>query len=1512
MSEYLGNIEIPEITPSGTFPITSDYGYGMSEDPQVAIHQFGSANAKIEQRFLLGTGAKRFTVHKAAMSEAQRAALRNFWEAEYGAYGAFTYNAPNDDGIGTTPYTVHIANEPLSWEFLLDSLSTTGVTLVEIPATDPTYTLNSTVTRFPSSGLKTALLSQVQEIIPLIKIQPRETGYPAIYVSDRRCTIDTQLYLARMLEFDGISQSIGNESDQAQFTFGNADRVMTALVNDTNLNRASLEFSLFHVGTGIKVDLWKGEIVNWAGSEGAEFQVTAADGIYELTLPYPTRQISRTCWKCFDDGNGCPFTAQSTGMDMTHFPTADDGVCDKSYDGPNGCIAHGMKRYFGGVIAVPQSVMLKDNSSGTLGFGRTAINSTSIVSDSVYDQFVPEVYTEALSYTDPNGYVTTGMRVNCKIAAGRAEIDFYEAIGIVSEGPIEINTHGPTKVSSTQLGTPYEIPTLDSQYDHMYPGLLGRLVAGNDPAGATEFFSLDANGDKTAGNWRLIYSGGQTYDDNFAAGTSFLTIRRKDTGSLSLTTPSEHAMVVNVLNGISGWVWTAANTRTWQVLGNPIWIIVNMLLRALGLRFASAATAEGYFDVDAAIVAAGICEESVVRLIGTGDEKQFVFNGALQEQKPLRDWIQEVLNNCLGYFTFSFGKLKLGIRENSSAVEAFTVGNIIFQSLQLSPLKPAFNHLTANFGDLEYNFAANSVTVYDIDHAKLIGGATAPLFLKSSISLSGTCTKSQAARIISTRMREELGGVGADQWKAGRLLSYKTTVLALNTESGMVCSMTHPDMPAGAIDGDPTPNYGEFRITGWKLNKDYSIEVQGQTTTDEMYDLTIGPKPADVLVSAVPVETIIAGPSGASDLEVYTHADDDTIPLGAYVAQCAGETTYQETIKGEAYWLSPALPSQGPYSTQRTAFPSASLESGTCTVQGGTKRISCTRTAAPTMVDKVLCIYVPGDDPDAQLSGQIITAEGTDYLEVDPAFVFSGSFSYVIIQPWWDKTVSIDVGYKWVPKEQFIPITSTLHKTPPLDAPAGTYYLTRASMNQYGLGTLLTVGPFTIVAAGGGVGDSAIPGEAGSLVGTGAGGIFHVDWTLPTTGGLQTLDQFALQYSVNSDHSSPVATIILGKDQHYEFIGPNKTYYFQVAAHNMSGIASDAGSVSLGATGWGPWKTYPVAASSGDFTGAPPPAALPGSVNSFAVWVQNGNDFVATWEPPSTGGPFDDYLLEYSPVAAFTNDGTLISVPLGTVLSIDGKEWGRTYYFRISAHNLSGITSGGGSGDARQSYWHSSGWGPWTNYGSPTAVTSDPMPTGKLDSTGQSGISRANTGLTSLGDVARTLPDNKVPSSVTTGISDAHAAGDTAYDYADTAYSRAGTALTNAATADGKAVTADGKAVTADGKAVTADGKAVTAQGTANTATDLANTAQGSADTAQTAADTAWDHAEDGIAYTGIVEGETATAQGRADDAYDYADSAYSRASTALDTANNVDSSIGSIDSELSNHESRIQYLEDQ
>jgi len=82
--------------------------------------------------------------------------------------------------------------------------------------------------------------------------------------------------------------------------------------------------------------------------------------------------------------------------------------------------------------------------------------------------------------------------------------------------------------------------------------------------------------------------------------------------------------------------------------------------------------------------------------------------------------------------------------------------------------------------------------------------------------------------------------------------------------------MTHADMPSGA---------GEFRVTGWRLNKDYSIDIAGRTTVDEMYDMTVGPKPADVAADPVPVETpVVESPFD----RVYTGLESDgSLPNGS-------------------------------------------------------------------------------------------------------------------------------------------------------------------------------------------------------------------------------------------------------------------------------------------------------------------------------------------------------------------------------------------------------------------------------------------------------------------------------------------------------------------------------------------------------------------------------------------------------------------------------------------------------
>jgi hypothetical protein len=53
MSDSIGRIAVPDLVDSGlTFPLKPDAGFGMTQDSQIVTHQFGSLDAKVEQRLL--------------------------------------------------------------------------------------------------------------------------------------------------------------------------------------------------------------------------------------------------------------------------------------------------------------------------------------------------------------------------------------------------------------------------------------------------------------------------------------------------------------------------------------------------------------------------------------------------------------------------------------------------------------------------------------------------------------------------------------------------------------------------------------------------------------------------------------------------------------------------------------------------------------------------------------------------------------------------------------------------------------------------------------------------------------------------------------------------------------------------------------------------------------------------------------------------------------------------------------------------------------------------------------------------------------------------------------------------------------------------------------------------------------------------------------------------------------------------------------------------------------------
>src|SRR5579883_3476294 len=560
-----------------------------------------------------------------------------------GPWQAFTYNIPNPDGT-TGAVLVTFEQAPMSFEYLRNAAQV-GLNLVEVvdPAQAPTYAINSTCLRFPSSALSTALLSEVQQIVPLVHIRVRESAVSDIYLSDRRLTVGGQLYLPRLTGIGEpgsdvlISQDIKGASDSVRFTFGNADRVMTQLANDTDLQYAEIDLCLFHVNSGILLQLWKGVIQNYVSDGTPVFPVTCSDGFFQLFNQYPERQVSRQCWKGFNDGVNCPYAAHGSG--------GDPNSCDYYLESANGCQAHGMARYFGGQQADPQGVNILDNSTGFAGLGRNKVTATSIISDTVWGLALPEIWCNS------GGNPLYAFMVTALMVAYRDESTFADSLGIIGAGPIGGFT--PSAVVTNADGYRYVVaPMVDGftwqgfkvdgnlNITQDQPGMGLRQSIGNDPANPTyDYFSL---GQGTPQVWE---------PNNYAAGTAVCEVRIAKPSAIQPSTPEQHQMTVPIDYGLWGWTWDQNGNRTAvKGLVNPFWIAVNMLLRALGL-YGSPATGSGpasanqlaSFVLSSLVVgdgsgAAEIAAAQVASILGAGVETQFRFQGSVSSQKPFRDW----------------------------------------------------------------------------------------------------------------------------------------------------------------------------------------------------------------------------------------------------------------------------------------------------------------------------------------------------------------------------------------------------------------------------------------------------------------------------------------------------------------------------------------------------------------------------------------------------------------------------------------------------------------------------------------------------------------------------------------------------------------------------------------------------------------------------------------------------------------------------------------------------------
>jgi hypothetical protein len=89
-----------------------------------------------------------------------------------------------------------------------------------------------------------------------------------------------------------------------------------------------------------------------------------------------------------------------------------------------------MAPYFGAHQADPQGVVIKDDSTGFLGFGRNTVTATSILSDTVWGLALPEIWCNS------GGNPLYAFMASALMVAYRDESGYADSLGILSAGPL--------------------------------------------------------------------------------------------------------------------------------------------------------------------------------------------------------------------------------------------------------------------------------------------------------------------------------------------------------------------------------------------------------------------------------------------------------------------------------------------------------------------------------------------------------------------------------------------------------------------------------------------------------------------------------------------------------------------------------------------------------------------------------------------------------------------------------------------------------------------------------------------------------------------------------------------------------------------------------------------------------------------------------------------------------------------------------------------------------------------
>ena len=537
-----------------------------------------------------------------------------------------------------------------------------------------------------------------------------------------------------------------------------------------SLEQATLRFHvLTHNGTEHHaIRLWAGAVSNIEVDDINGTVIIDASGLRAgMMLPFPARNLQSTCPLKFKGEDGkCGYA----GTEIS---------CDKSLER---CTALNNQARFQGFAVPPTSPINNPaKKSFTGAYQETAVTTASPFK-TLYGKPIPMIYTKGKIVVDCPLF-------EANFTAGGT--DFFEAAGIISEGPLGTDTDALGQV------------LLDGMTGHGFGG--GQIACV-----------------KNYGNIPTI-PGTHIHPALSCAGLAFASVRRQSlsseksdggSGTYKGTELANHQMKAEVFRGVPVLkVWDGTGNHAVNAIGAPEWppeIAFDIAMRAIGITPSrtpytfhggdaeNPAQYENYGIRRACLYVLDI--QKMWDACKACADKGYVFSGIIKDAKAAFDHMVEVLQNAPIDLCFRFGRMAFIFRKDEttafSGVEYVFGENIILDTFKASKYKPQFNSLTLVFGGngTDDQFRERDVTMNDFPFQRLVGANGIPLQQKKTMNLTSYMTADQARKYGTQLIREELGGRYLWEQLNARDISFAAPLVGLLSSLGDVVKVVHPEL----------------------------------------------------------------------------------------------------------------------------------------------------------------------------------------------------------------------------------------------------------------------------------------------------------------------------------------------------------------------------------------------------------------------------------------------------------------------------------------------------------------------------------------------------------------------------------------------------------------------------------------------------------------------------------------------------------------------------------------------